>query len=214
MKKSLITFMISMAVAMSATAQEAVYNGTLKAKALKPALAAIALGSATRSNTDVYVYKEEDGTYTLKVFNLDVEFQGTMFNIGNVAIVNFQKIGSRIKTTPKDGENNIILTPGDDSKEWLVTQTLGAQYEGTATMTKDVLEFSVPVTQDFMSFKDVTIELSYNGKIVVNDEEDENAVYEISVDDNTDAPLFNVAGQRVASTKGIVIKNGKKYISK
>lgn len=37
----------------------------------------------------------------------------------------------------------------------------------------------------------------------------------ITVDKNVDAPAYNVAGQRVNDAyKGIVVKNGKKYLNK
>ena len=37
----------------------------------------------------------------------------------------------------------------------------------------------------------------------------------ITVDENVDAPAYNVAGQRVNDAyKGIVVKNGKKYLNK
>ena len=45
---------------------------------------------------------------------------------------------------------------------------------------------------------------------------DANAIVDVQVlEDNTNAPVYNLAGQRVSpSTKGILIKNGKKYVNK
>lgn len=45
---------------------------------------------------------------------------------------------------------------------------------------------------------------------------DANAIVDVQMlEDNTNAPVYNLAGQRVSpSTKGILIKNGKKYVNK
>ena len=37
----------------------------------------------------------------------------------------------------------------------------------------------------------------------------------VVVEDNANAPVYNLAGQRVApNTKGILVKNGRKFINK
>lgn len=42
-----------------------------------------------------------------------------------------------------------------------------------------------------------------------------NGIANVNAEDNADAPVFNLAGQRVAAgTKGLLIKNGKKFIVK
>lgn len=55
----------------------------------------------------------------------------------------------------------------------------------------------------------------YFDNIVVDLESDETGISGVKVIDNSDAPMFNLAGQQVGKDfKGVVIQNGKKFIQK
>lgn len=210
MRKIITSFLFLTLMAVSAFAQEVrVYNGTLKASVVKPALAKAALGTATREDTKLYVTHEADGSYTLKNYNLDVVFKGVKLNLGNVFIYRFRPNGSKMTTKAEPGNPNVILTPGDDPEiDWIVKKEAGLEVDADAIITDDVLEFDVPIVQDFQSFKDVTFELVYSGKCI------DTGISDVDLTVPADAPAYNVAGQRVTTTNGIIIKNGKKYLPK
>lgn len=140
--------------------------------------------------------------------NLKVSLMGSDFAVGNITVVDVQNSKGNVKSSPKGKENNIVLTDGDDPTEtWLGSALGGVQGEVTGTISGNKMSLKIPLKVSIVMLP-VTLNIDFEGTCT------ETAIGNV-VTESQNTAVYNLSGMSTdASAKGIVIKNGKKYLNK
>lgn len=152
-------------------------------------------------------YENNGGTADrILIKNLKVSLMGSDFAVGNITVVDVQNSKGNVKSSPKGKENNIVLTDGDDPTEtWLGSALGGVQGEVTGTISGNKMSLKIPLK---VSNLPVTLNINFEGTCT------ETAIGNV-VTESQNTAVYNLSGMSTdASAKGIVIKNGKKYLNK
>lgn len=154
-------------------------------------------------------YEDNGGTADrILIKNLKVSLLGSDFAVGNITVVDVQNSKGNVKSSPKGKENNIVLTDGDDPTEtWVGSALGGVQGEVTGTISGNKMSLKIPLKVSFGPLS-VTLNINFEGTCT------ETAIGN-TMAESQNAVVYNLSGMSTdASVKGIVIKNGKKYLNK
>lgn len=192
--KKIFTLMVALVATISCMAQTTTeYSGQL----------AITVDGTAFDPTDaiVYVIKDEDEKYTVELRN----FSFGEVAIGNITVSNFtttqNEDGSLSLTSNPEGNNKNIKLSGS-----LMAMMLGS-LQGNVTAKIDGSTFTLDLPLN-IAMMGQTVEVHFEGTSTTT------SINSISANDSKDAVIYNMAGQQVGkSAKGIIIKNGKKYIN-
>ena len=172
-------------------------------------------GSETKLANYIGTTRNDDGTYTLNfettttiTANTPVFVYGAN-NVNTKAIKDVNMVAATPTTTPSDAAfaftgsyESLTLKAGD----WFISSDNNFyRAKGTETMK---------ATRAF--FRPTTAEASAKGITMVMDDKP-TAISGVTADNafNEDTPAYNLAGQRVTNNyHGLIIKRGKKYVSK
>lgn len=173
--------------------------------------------TATTSNLTIAIAMDDKGNdvvyeHTFYNYNIGIESSSVVWD-PCVVTINLKN------DTPIDYDGNILATfyqvgakkaLGTMTKQAFIPANGVAPVEYQLAFTSDKKYYA---TLQYMQNEITTTKKKMDGQVDI--EADEAAgINDIHVD-NTDATLYNVSGQKVASSyKGIVIKNGKKFINK
>lgn len=151
-----------------------------------------------KGNRDVYVVKESDA----KALALGTEVIASGYINGQNNDVAEDDIDNPLKGYMKMQEN--IVTKGAEGVDAYVVGAGNQAFWGYLTFTAEAKEtyyvFNKNTQIGFGGF-----EFTPSGT----------GISDITAADDADAPVYNLAGQRVSKdTKGLLIKNGKKFINK
>lgn len=123
---------------------------------------------------------------------------------------------TNIKEVETEKFGNATYTISDDATAAnKLTVYRGYFYDKGKFTSKDQIKVGdvVVVYGKLVNYKNNTPQVTYSSVYSLNGVV--SGVDNITVDKNVDAPAFNLAGQRVNDAyKGIVVKNGKKYLNK
>lgn len=123
---------------------------------------------------------------------------------------------TNIKEVETEKFGNATYTISDDATAAnKLTVYRGYFYDKGKFTSKDQIKVGdvVVVYGKLVNYKNNTPQVTYSSVYSLNGVV--SGVSNITVDKNVDAPAYNVAGQRVNDAyKGIVVKNGKKYLNK
>ena len=123
---------------------------------------------------------------------------------------------TNIKEVETEKYGNATYTISDDATAAnKLTVFRGYFYDKGKFTSKDQIKVGdvVVVYGKLVNYKNNTPQVTYSSVYSLNGVV--SGVSNITVDENVDAPAYNVAGQRVNDAyKGIVVKNGKKYLNK
>lgn len=123
---------------------------------------------------------------------------------------------TNIKEVETEKYGNATYTISDDATAAnKLTVYRGYFYDKGKFTSKDQIKVGdvVVVYGKLVNYKNNTPQVTYSSVYSLNGVV--SGVDNITVDKNVDAPAYNVAGQRVNDAyKGIVVKNGKKYLNK
>lgn len=123
---------------------------------------------------------------------------------------------TNIKEVETEKYGNATYTISDDATAAnKLTVYRGYFYDKGKFTSKDQIKVGdvVVVYGKLVNYKNNTPQVTYSSVYSLNGVV--SGVANITVDENVDAPAYNVAGQRVNDAyKGIVVKNGKKYLNK
>lgn len=154
---------------------------------------------ATLDDTSVLVTKNTDGTYKVELRNFS--FAGVP--VGNITVSSLtaenNADGSISLTSTPNGQNNIKISGS------ALALLLGGGLQGDVTAKIDGNKFIL----------DLPLEIATLGQTILVHFEGESTsagIGNITADAKATV-VYNIAGQKAnESTKGIVIKNGKKYV--
>lgn len=154
---------------------------------------------ATLDDTSVLVTKNGDGTYKVELRNFS--FAGV--SVGNITVSSLtaenNADGSISLTSTPNGQNNIKISGS------ALALLLGGGLQGDVTAKIDGNKFIL----------DLPLEIATLGQTILVHFEGESTsagIGNITADAKATV-VYNIAGQKAnESTKGIVIKNGKKYV--
>lgn len=154
---------------------------------------------ATLDDTSVLVTKNTDGTYKVELRNFS--FAGVP--VGNITVSSLtaenNADGSISLTSTPNGQNNIKISGS------ALALLLGGGLQGDVTAKIDGNKFIL----------DLPLEIAVLGQTILVHFEGESTsagIGNITADAKATV-VYNIAGQKAnESTKGIVIKNGKKYV--
>lgn len=154
---------------------------------------------ATLDDTSVLVTKNGDGTYKVELRNFS--FAGVP--VGNITVSSLtaenNADGSISLTSTPNGQNNIKISGS------ALALLLGGGLQGDVTAKIDGNKFIL----------DLPLEIATLGQTILVHFEGESTsagIGNITADAKATV-VYNIAGQKAnESTKGIVIKNGKKYV--
>lgn len=154
---------------------------------------------ATLDDTSVLVTKNGDGTYKVELRNFS--FAGVP--VGNITVSSLtaenNADGSISLTSTPNGQNNIKISGS------ALALLLGGGLQGDVTAKIDGNKFIL----------DLPLEIAVLGQTILVHFEGESTsagIGNITADAKATV-VYNIAGQKAnESTKGIVIKNGKKYV--
>lgn len=141
-----------------------------------------------------------------------------LINAGEGLDVNVYVKGqiTNIKEVETEKYGNATYTISDDATAAnKLTVYRGYFYDKGKFTSKDQIKVGdvVVVYGKLVNYKNNTPQVTYSSVYSLNGVV--SGVDNITVDKNVDAPAYNVAGQRVNDAyKGIVVKNGKKYLNK
>lgn len=123
---------------------------------------------------------------------------------------------TNIKEVETEKFGNATYTISDDATAAnKLTVYRGYFYDKGKFTSKDQIKVGdvVVVYGKLVNYKNNTPQVTYSSVYSLNGVV--SGVSNITVDENVDAPAYNIAGQRVNDAyKGIVVKNGKKYLNK
>lgn len=140
--------------------------------------------------------------------NLKVSLLGSDFAVGNITVIDVQNSKGNVKSSPKGKDNNIVLSDGDDPTEtWVGSALGGVQGEVTGTISGNKMSLKIPLNVKIGPLP-VTLNINFEGTCT-------ETVISNTMTESQNAVVYNISGMSTdASAKGIVIKNGKKYLNK
>lgn len=189
--KKIFTLLVAIIATVSAMAQTTEYVG--------PIDILVDDVPATLDDTSVLVTKNGDGTYKVELRNFS--FAGVP--VGNITVSSLtaenNADGSISLTSTPNGQNNIKISGS------ALALLLGGGLQGDVTAKIDGNKFTL----------DLPLEIAVLGQTILVHFEGESTsagIGNITADAKATV-VYNIAGQKAnESTKGIVIKNGKKYV--
>lgn len=152
-------------------------------------------------------YENNGGTADrILIKNLKLSLGEDALAVGNITVIDVQNSKGNVKSSPKGKDNNIVLSDGDDPTEtWLGSALGGVQGEVSGTISGNKLSLKIPLK---VATFPVTLNINFEGTST------ETAIGN-TMTESQNAVVYNISGMSTdASVKGIVIKNGKKYLNK
>lgn len=152
-------------------------------------------------------YENNGGTADrILIKNLKLSLGEDALAVGNITVIDVQNSKGNVKSSPKGKDNNIVLSDGDDPTEtWLGSALGGVQGEVSGTISGNKLSLKIPLK---VATFPVTLNINFEGTST------ETAIGNTMTESQNTA-VYNLSGMSTdASAKGIVIKNGKKYLNK
>lgn len=152
-------------------------------------------------------YENNGGTADrILIKNLKLSLGEDALAVGNITVIDVQNSKGNVKSSPKGDDNNIVLSDGDDPTEtWLGSVLGGVQGEVSGTISGNKLSLKIPLK---VATFPVTLNINFEGTCT------ETAIGNV-VTESQNTAVYNLSGMSTdASAKGIVIKNGKKYLNK
>lgn len=152
-------------------------------------------------------YENNGGTADrILIKNLKLSLGEDALAVGNITVIDVQNSKGNVKSSPKGKDNNIVLSDGDDPTEtWLGSALGGVQGEVSGTISGNKLSLKIPLK---VATFPVTLNINFEGTCT------ETAIGNV-VTESQNTAVYNLSGMSTdASAKGIVIKNGKKYLNK
>lgn len=207
--KRILSLIATLIVAATVSFAQTQYSGTLNVRGEGVVASMI---NVTQNNILLNMYDNDDGTYKIELKNFSITLLDSEFNVGHIIIPSLTATadGSTInlRSTPEGTQNNIILTDGDDKDiEWVGSAIGGVQGEVTGTISGDNIAMNIPLNVTIGV--PVTLSIKYNGTVV------QSSGINSVAGSAKEEPAYNIAGQPVQpSTRGVIIKGGRKYINR
>lgn len=208
--KRILSLIAALIAATSISLAQTQYSGTLNVRG-EGAFAFLI--NVTQNDILLSMYENGDGTYKLELRNFSITMLDSEFNVGHIVIPSLTPVtdGSttHLKSTPEGTQNNIILTDGDDeSVTWIGSAIGGVQGEVTGTVDGGKIIMNIPLNVP-IGASQVPLVIKYSGTAVQSSGIG-------NVESNIEEkPAYNIAGQPVhPSTRGVIIKGGRKYINR
>lgn len=208
--KRILSLIATLIVAATVSFAQTQYSGTLNVRGEGVFASVI---NVTQNDILLNMYGNDDGTYKIELKNFSITLLDSEFNVGHIIIPSLTATadGSTInlRSTPEGTQNNIILTDGDDKDiEWVGSAIGGVQGEVTGTISGDNIAMNIPLNVT-IGVMPVTLSIKYNGTVV------QSSGINSVAGSAKEAPAYNIAGQPVQpSTRGVIIKGGRKYINR
>lgn len=138
-----------------------------------------------------------------------INFSFGLLTIGDITVNGFTTVQN------EDGSISLTSTPEGDTENITIEGAgqamIGSGLQGnvTAKINGNTFTLDLPLQISMMGgLVQQTVQVNFEGTSTTT------SINSISANDSKDAVIYNMAGQQVGkSAKGIVIKNGKKYIN-
>lgn len=176
-------------------------------------------GKEVKNGDDVVITKLPKGTvvgpFTMYDFGVDVEFESLIAQTVTTEGVDLDQVSPGLACCPvgftcttASADNNWVST-GDMTNLTANQKVAGEWIHYNYQRNKPV---DGVVRKSKITFKGASETISFNLTMIGSDPA---GINDVMLPEADNAPQYNVAGQRVnANAKGLVVKNGKKYIAK
>lgn len=193
--KKIFTLMVALVATISCMAQTTTeYSGQM--------FIAVGDAPAVPIPSTVKVNKDADNNYSVELH--DFNFMGQP--VGDIIVSSFTAVQNEdgsisLTSTPEGDTKNIQLSGTSDIA---IGITLGGGLQGNVTAKIDGNTFTLDLPLNI----GMPVQVNFEGTSTTT------SINNVSANDSKDAIIYNIAGQQVGkSAKGIIIKNGKKYIN-